>query len=210
MRYRLNFKGFTDTREMLFGHTITEAISDVDFRSIEDVLTECVANIKSKLGVIINLGSIENVQFTNQAGIAGQILIIGQDKYILLVNPNVLNSEDELISTVYHELCHAYQLNRLFVEKLMAYDYFVNDIVAVNEEAVDILKMHLNDNGGHTQYWQELADKINSVIKPAKKITAYLNESAEAIHAELLEEEYFKLDFDGFYDTRKTLFGEDE
>jgi len=209
MRYRLNFKGFTDTREMLFGPTITEAISDVDFRSIEDVLTECVANIKSKLGIIINLSSIENVQFTNQAGIAGQILIIGQDKYILLVNPNVLNSEDELISTVYHELCHAYQLNRLFAEKLMAYDYFVNDIVAVNEEAVDVLKMHLNDNGGHTQYWQELADKINSVIKPAKKITAYLNESVEAIHAELLEEEYFKLDFDGFYDTRKTLFGED-
>ena len=210
MRYRLNFKGFTDTREMLFGHTITEAISDVDFGAIEELLTECVANIKSKLGVSINLDSIENIQFTNQDGIAGQLLITGQDRYILLVNPNVLNSEDELISTIYHELCHAYQLNRLFAEKLMAYDYFVNDIVAVNEEAVEVLKMHLNDNGGHTQYWQELADKINSVIKPTEKITAYLTESAETIHAELLEEEYFKLDFDGFYDTRKTLFGEEE
>jgi hypothetical protein len=91
----------------------------------------------------------------------------------------------------------------------MAYDYFVNDIVAVNEAAIDVLKTHLNVNSGHTKYWQELADKINSAIQPAKKITAYINESAEAISAELLEEEYFKLDFDGFYDTRKTLFGED-
>lgn len=208
MRYRLNFKGFTDTREMLFGSTITEAISDIDFGSIETVLNECVANIKSKLGITINISSIESIQFTNQAGIAGQLLIIGQDKYILLVNPNVLNSEDELYSTIYHELCHAYQLNKLFTEKLMAYDYFINDIVAVNEVAIDVLKKHLNVNGGHTQYWQELADKINNVIQPAKKIVAYLNESVEAISVELLEEEYFKLDFDGFYDTRKTLFGE--
>jgi hypothetical protein len=210
MRYRLNFKGFTDTREMLFGPAITEAISDVDFSAIEDLLIECVANIKSKLGVIINLNSIENIQFTNQDGIAGQLLITGQDRYILLVNPNVINSKDELISTIYHELCHAYQLNRLFTEKLMAYDYLVNDIVAINAEAVSILKTHLNVNGGHTQYWQELVDKINSTIQPAKKITAYLSESIEVIHAELLEEEHFKLDFDGFYDTRKTLFGEDE
>lgn len=210
MRYRLNFKGFTDTREMLFGPAITEAISDVDFGAIEELLIECVANIKSKLGVIINLNSIENIQFTNQDGIAGQLLITGQDRYILLVNPNVINSKDELISTIYHELCHAYQLNRLFTEKLMAYDYLINDIVAANAEAVAILKAHLNANGGHTQYWRELADKVNSIIQPAKKITAYLNESIEVIHAELLEEEYFKLDFDGFYDTRKTLFGEDD
>ena len=207
MKYRLNFKGFSDTREMLFGPTITEAISNVDFGSIEAILTECISNIKSKLGITINQNSIESIQFTSQAGIAGQLLITGQDKYILLVNPNEMNSEDELTSTIYHELCHAYQLNRLFTEKLMAYDYFVNDIVAVNEAAIAVLKTHLNANGGHTEYWQELADKINSAIQPAKKITAYLSESLEVIHAELFEEEYFKLDFDGFYDTRKTLFG---
>ena len=210
MRYRLNFKGFTDTREMLFRSTVTEAISNIDFGTIEDLLVECVANVKSKLGVIINLNSIESIQFTNQAGIAGQLLITGQDRYILLVNPNAINSRDELVSTIYHELCHVYQLNRLFTEKLTAYDYLVNDIVAVNAEAVAILKTHLNINGGHTQYWRELADKINNIIQPAKKITAYLNERVEVIHAELLEEEYFKLDFNGFYDTRKTLFGEDE
>ena len=209
MRYRLNFKGFSDTREMLFGPTITEAISDVDFVSIEAVLTECIANIKSKLGIMINQNSIENIQFTSQPGIAGQLLIIGQDKYILLINPNELNNEEELTCTVYHELCHAYQLNRLFAEKLMAYDYFINDISAVNEEAVELLQAHLNVNGGHTKYWQELADKINNVIQPAKSITAYLNENLETIRAEILEEDYFKLDFDGFYDTRATLFGKD-
>ena len=209
MRYRLNFKGFSDTREMLFGPIITEAISDADFGSIEAALAECIANIKSKLGITINQNSIESIQFTNQPGIAGQLLIIGQDKYILLVNPNEINSEDELTSTIYHELCHAYQLNKLFTDKLIAYDYFINDIVAVNEEAIGLLQAHLNVNGGHTKYWQELADKINSIIQPAKKITAYLNESLETIRAEILEEDCFKLDFDGFYDTRETLFGKD-
>ena len=210
MRYRLNFKGFIDTREMLFESTVTEAISNIDFGTIEDLLVKCVANIKSKLGVTISLDNIESIQFTNQAGIAGQLSVTGQDKYILLVNPNTINSKEELISTIYHELCHVYQLNKLFIEKLMAYDYLVNDIVAVNAEAVAILKTHLNVNGGHTKYWQELADKINSTLQLTKKVTAYLNECAEIIRAELLEEEYFKLDFDGFYDTRKTLFGEDE
>ena len=210
MRYRLNFKGFTDAREMLFGSTITEAISNIDFGAVEDLLVKCVANIKSKLGVTISLDNIESIQFTNQAGIAGQLSVTGQDEYILLVNLNAINSKEELVRTIYHELCHVYQLNKLFTEKLMAYDYLVNDIVAVNAEAVTILKTHLNANGGHAQRWQELADKINSTLQPAKKVTTYLNECAEIICVELLEEEYFKLDFDGFSDTRKTLFGEDE
>ena len=213
MRYRLNFKGFTDTRETLFGDhvtsTVSEALADIDFSDIDSILSECVNNIKTKLGVIINKNSIEDIQFYNQADFAAQLMITGQDRYLLLVNANKINNKDELVSTVYHELCHVYQLNKLFTEKLIAYDYFINDVSAVSEEAVRLLQAHLNVNGGHTKYWQELADKVNSTIKPAKKITAYLNESLETIHAELFEEDYFKLDFDGFYDTRETLFEKD-
>ena len=209
MRYKLNFKGFFDTRENLFGHTVTEAVTDVDFNSVDNILSECLANIKNKLGITISKNSIDGIQFINQNRFAAQVLISGQDRYLLLINPNKLNSEDELISTIYHELCHVYQLNKLFTEKLMAYDYLVNDIYAPNEEARDLLLEHLNTNGGHTKYWQELTDKINSIIQPNKKITAYLTEALNVVKAELFDEDYFRLNFDGFFDTRESLFGEE-
>ena len=214
MRYRLNFKGFFDTRETLFGDSSTgyvdEALTNIDFSSIEDVLVDCIKTIKSKFGISINKNSIEEIQFYNQANCAAQLLVIGQDKYLLLVNPNKIYNNEELVSTIYHELCHVYQLNKLFIEGVMAYDYFIKDIAVVHEEDAELLKAHLNNNGGHTIYWQELADKINTIIKPAKKITAYLIESVENIKPELFEADYFRLNFEGFYDTRKTLFGEDD
>ena len=214
MRYRLNFKGFFDTRETLFGDSsagyVDEALTNIDFSSIEDVLVGCIKTIKSKFGISINKNSIEEIQFYNQANCAAQLLVTGQDKYLLLVNPNKIYNNEELVSTIYHELCHVYQLNKLFIEGVMAYDYFIKDITVVHEEDAELLKAHLNNNGGHTVYWQELADKINTIIKPAKKITAYLIESVENIKPELFEADYFRLNFEGFYDTRKTLFGEDD
>ena len=70
VRYRLNFKGFTDTRETLFGDhvtsTVSEALADIDFSDIDSILSECVNNIKTKLDVIINKNSIEDIQFYNQ------------------------------------------------------------------------------------------------------------------------------------------------
>ena len=162
------------------------------------------------MGITLNKNSIEDIQFVNLDKYAAQLMVSGQDRYILLVNPNKIDSEDALVSTVYHELCHVYQLNKLFSERIMFYDYVILDVAAVHEEDTDLLKAHLNDNGGHTVYWQELADKINATIKPAKKITAYLTESIENIKPELFEADYFRLNFDGFYDTRKTLFGEDK
>ena len=211
MRYRLNFKGFTDTRETLFvdasNSTVSEALADIDFSNIDHILTECINTIKTKLGIVINKNSIEDIQFYNQVDFAAQLMVTGQDRYLLLVNTNKINTEDELVSTVYHELCHVYQLNKLFTEKLMAYDYFINDVSAMSEEAVGLLQTHLNTNGGHTKYWQELADKINTMLNPAVKISAYLNESIENIRAEFFEEDYFRVDFDGFYDTTETLFG---
>jgi hypothetical protein len=210
MRYRLNFKGFYDTSESLFGYSIKEALTNVDFGDIENILAECINNIKNKLGITLNKNSIEDIQFVNLDKYAAQLMVSGQDRYILLINPNKIESEDALVSTIYHELCHVYQLNKLFTERVMFYDYVILDVAAVHEEDTDLLKAHLNDNGGHTIYWQELADKINTTIKPAKKITAYLTESIENIKPELFEADYFRLNFDGFYDTRKTLFGEDE
>lgn len=209
MRYRLNFKGFYDTPESLFGYSIKEALTNVDFGDIENILAECINNIKTKPGITLNKNSIEDIQFVNLDKYAAQLMVSGQDRYILLINPNKIESEDALVSTIYHELCHVYQLNKLFTERIMFYDYVILDVAAVHEEDTDLLKAHLNDNGGHTIYWQELADKINTTIKPAKKITAYLTESIENIKPELFEADYFRLNFDGFYDTRKTLFGED-
>lgn len=210
MRYRLNFKGFYDTPESLFGYSINEALTNVDFGDIENILTECINNIKTKLGITLNKNSIEDIQFVNLDKYAAQLMVSGQDRYILLINPNKIDSEDALVSTVYHELCHVYQLNKLFSERIMFYDYVILDVAAVHEEDTDLLKAHLNGNGGHTVYWQELADKINTAVKPTKKITAYLTESIENIKPELFEADYFRLNFDGFYDTRKTLFGEDD
>jgi hypothetical protein len=209
MRYRLNFKGFYDTPESLFGYSINEALTNVDFGDIENILTECINNIKTKLGITLNKNSIEDIQFVNLDKYAAQLMVSGQDRYILLINPNKIESEDALVSTIYHELCHVYQLNKLFTERIMFYDYVILDVAAVHEEDTDLLKAHLNDNGGHTVYWQELADEINATVKPVKKITAYLTESIESIKPEPFEADYFRLNFDGFYDTRKTLFGED-
>ena len=213
MRYRLNFNGFYDTRETLFGdasNDITEALTNVDYDDIDKIIDNCINTIKSKLGVSVNKNSIEDIQFYNQAEFAAHVMVTGQDKYLLLVNLNKFATEAELVSTMYHELCHVYQLNKLFNEGIMAYDYFKNDLSVLHEEDSDLLKAHLNDNNGHTVYWQELADKINTIIKPTKKITAYLTESVENIRPELFEEDYFRLNFDGFYDTRKTLFRADD
>lgn len=212
MRYILNFKGFYDTRETLFGDTsneITEALTNIDFSDIDRILDDCINTIKAKLGISINKNSIEDIQFYNQADFAAHVVPIEQDKYLLLINLNKFANEDELVSTIYHELCHIYQLNRLFKEGIMAYGYFKHKLTALHEEDINLLQAHLNNDNGHTVYWQELADKINTIIMPAKKITKYLNESVENIKPELFEEDYFTLDFDGFYDTRKTLFGED-
>lgn len=203
MRYRLNFKGFYDTRETLFGDTsneIAEALTNIDFSDIDKILDNCINTIKTKLGISINKNSIEDIQFYNQADFAAHVMVIGQDKYLLLINLNKFVNEDELVSTIYHELCHIYQLNKLFTEGIMAYDYFIRDVAVACEEHEKVLKAHLNINGGHTVYWQELADKVNSVIKPAKKITAYLTEGVENIKPELFEADYFRLNFDGFYD----------
>ena len=38
MRYKLNFKGFSDTPEMLFGRSVAEALTNVDFNSIEYIV----------------------------------------------------------------------------------------------------------------------------------------------------------------------------
>lgn len=203
MRYRLNFKGFYDTRETLFGdasNDITEALVNIDFSDIDRILDECINTIKTKLGISINKNSIEDIQFYNQADFAAHIMVTGQDKYLLLINLNKFANEDELVSTIYHELCHVYQLNKLFTEGILAYDYFIKDVAVLHEEDQKVLEAHLNDNNGHTLYWQELADKINTIVKPAEKITAYLTESVENIKPELFEADYFRLNFDGFYD----------
>ena len=209
MRYKLNFKGFSDTPEMLFGRSVTEALTNVDFNSVENIVDDCINNIKYQLGIILNKNSIEAIQLMNADQYAAQLLIVGQDRYILLINPNKIDSEDALISTVYHELCHMYQLNKLFTEKIIAYNYFENNLEAT-DETKDLTIKHLNVNSGHTEYWQELADKINNTLNPVKKITAYLNESIEQLTFEVLEEDYFKLDFDGFYDTPEMLFGKED
>ena len=209
MRYKLNFKGFSDTPEMLFGRSVTEALTNVDFNSVENIVDDCINNIKYQLGIILNKNSIEGIQLMNDFNYAAQLLVVGQDRYMLLINPNKIDSEDALISAVYHELCHMYQLNKLFTEKIIAYNYFENNLEAT-DETKDLTIKHLNVNGGHTEYWQELADKINNTLNPVKKITAYLNESIEQLTFEVLEEDYFKLDFDGFYDTPEMLFGKED
>ena len=213
MRYILNFQGFYDTRETLFGdksNVVTEALTDIDYSDINRILDDCINTIKTKIGVSIVKSSIKDIQFYNHAGFAAHVVPIEQDEYLLVINLSQFANEDELISTIYHELCHIYQLNKLFNEELLAYNYFEHKLVAKHEEATGLLHAHLDVDNGHTVYWQELADKINAVIKPANKITKYLNESVENIKPEPFEEDYFTLDFDGFYDTRKTLFGEDD
>lgn len=209
MRYKLNFKGFFDTPEMLFGRSVTEALTSIDFNNIENIVDDCINNIKDRLGIILNKNSIEAIQLMNADQYAAQLLVVGQDKYTLLINPNKIDSEDALISVVYHELCHVYQLNKLFTEKIIAYNYFENTIEAT-DKTKDLTIKHLNVDCGHAEYWQELANKINNTLKPARKIAAYLKENINAITFEVLEEDYFKLNFDGFYDTPEMLFGKKE
>lgn len=195
MRYRLNFKGFYDTPEELFGCSVNEALTNVDFGDIEDVVARCADNIKTKLGIDLNVNSIDSIQFANLSRAAGHLMITDQDQYMLVIHPNKIVDEDALESTIYHELCHLYQLNKLFTEGIMYYSADIRDILPMKEEYTELLAAHLNDNNGHTIYWQELAEKINSVIKPTKKITAYLTERVENIRPEPLDEEFFNLIF---------------
>lgn len=203
MSYRLNFKGFYDTPEELFGCSVNEALTNVDFGDIEDVVARCADNIKNRLGINLDIGSIDSIQFANLADFAAHLMIIERDQYTLVVHPNKIADEDALESTIYHELCHMYQLNKLFTEGVMFYNRASRGVEPTRKEYGDLLRAHLNNNNGHTVYWQELADKINTVIKPAKKITAYLTEYVENIRPEPLEEEYFNLNFD---DTSKEVY----
>ena len=195
MRYRLNFKGFYDTPEELFGCSVDEALTNVDFGDIEEVVARCVDNIKTELGIDLNAKSIDSIQFANLSYAAGHLMITGQDQYALVIHPNKIVDDDALESTIYHELCHLYQLNKLFTEGIMYYSTDTRDILPTKEEYTGLLVAHLNDNNGHTIYWQELAEKINYAIKPTKKITAYLTEHVENIRPEPLDEEYFNLIF---------------
>lgn len=199
MRYRLNFKGFYDTPEELFGCSVNEALTNVDFGDIEDVVVRCADNIKNKLGINLDIGCVDSIQFANLADFAAHLMITERDQYTLVVHPNKIADEDALESTIYHELCHMYQLNKLFTEGVMFYNRVSRGVEPTRKEYGDLLRAHLNDNNGHTVYWQELADKINTVIKPAKKITAYLTEYVENIRPEPLEEDYFNLSFNDTY-----------
>ena len=200
MRYKLNFKGFYDTPEMLFGNSITEALDEIDFGVIEDIVADCITTIKTKLSIELDQRNIESIQFINIDKYAAALQVVGQYKYLLLINPAKIPSKEALISSIYHELCHMYQLDRLFKERIIFYDYIKDDITTADEDSSNIALSHLNTSGGHTEYWQELADKINNSINPEIKITAYLTEEVELAKAELFEEDYFKLDFTGFYD----------
>ena len=195
MRYRLNFKGFYDTPEELFGCSVNEALTNIDFGDIEDILIECVNNIKAKLGITLDLKNVDSIQFANLGGFAAHLMITEQDQYMLLIHPNKIVDEDALKSTIYHELCHMYQLNKLFTDGVMFYNSECRGVEPTKEEYTDLLKAHLNDNNGHTFYWQELADKINNTIRPVKKITTYLTEYVENIKPEPLDEAYFNLSF---------------
>ena len=73
MRYRLNFKGFYDTPEELFGCSVNEALTNVDFGDIEEVVARGVDNIKTKLGIDLNVKSIDSIQFANLPYAAGHL-----------------------------------------------------------------------------------------------------------------------------------------
>lgn len=171
-----------------------------DYNDIEDLLDECLLTLKSKLNININQAEIIDIQFMTMNQYHAVTIPAERKEYLLLFNREKINSKAQLINAIYHELGHIYQLDRLYNEKILAYDSFAHDLVAENKEDVELLKQHLNINDGHTKYWLEYAEKVNTIIKPDLLITAYVDQQTQLIKEELYEPDYFKLDFDGFYD----------
>jgi len=204
--YKLNFTGFYDSEEDVFGKKVlTEDFTKPDL-DIQIVLEDCIREIRTKTGVCVDATKIIDYQIANHDD-AGNLVVCGQDKYLLIINKNALNKEENLKSIIYHELCHLYQLEILFKDKVIFWNNMIDHLSAA-ESMIELAEKHLNVNNGHTEYWQYLADKINTNIRPKFLIKAYLTpEERQSIFTEAIEENYFNLDFNGFYDTYEDIFG---
>ena len=198
MRYcNLNFTGFYDTAEQLFGKNLSESVENLDFKQVESIIDSCIKKISNILSIELP-NDITDIQFINIDEYAAALQVIGQRKYILLLNNSKLKNTAGVENAVYHELCHLYQLNKLFDEKIIFYDYFRDTISATIGENTELAQKHLGENGGHTKYWQDLADKINEQIRPQKMASAYYQE--DSFPTAKLSEDYVTIDFMGFYD----------
>lgn len=206
--YKLNFRGFSDSEEDIFGKKVLSENLSEEYCDLQAILDYCINEIKIKLGIALNKNKITEYQIVNHED-AGNLLVCEQDEYILLINEKILDKKENLISIIYHELCHLYQLEKLFKEKIIFWNYD-SDCVSANDQNIEIAEKHLNVNNGHTEYWQELADKINNVLKPAYLIKAYLtSDEHKAIFSEAVDFDYFNLDFDGFSDSFEDIFGKE-
>lgn len=195
--YALNFDGFHDSFENIFGpdFVLTEDIDFIDTDLNETVLV-CINDVNKLENIHEN--KIVNCQLMATED-AANLLIVGQDQYTLLINKRILKNKDFLKAVIYHELCHLYQLERLFKEKVIFWNYDI-DRLSASEQKVDSAIKHLNQNGGHTGYWQKLADRINSEIKPIIPVKAFLSDKDKQQFFEALDINYFDLNFNGFKD----------
>lgn len=146
-------------------------MSEINYKSL---IADLVNNLISA-GFNIELSNISIINLTESRDFCGSVIFVDENKYKLTINRKLLkeNKLNYLKCVLYHELAHIIQYNEAVARGLIRYNKEGNyiDIICEDSDLVDSLVF---DNFHHTNFWQEIVDKINSLYNPIPKVVAYL------------------------------------
>ena len=188
MRYKLNFKGFSDTREMLFGkesdmdkkgfkvpNFITDKFDLPLYEEAEDeyyTVEEFKREVEKRITGLASLGPacaispnmITKYIIKDTTDITAGTKAVAEHEYLFVIAKQAARKKNErfLDTIIYHELCHILQIEFLLSNGMLFYSE--NGVLTGNiENKMQVYKWYLAD-GYHTELWYAYVDKVNSAF----------------------------------------------